>query len=349
MVKGQLSVKLEVREQTKALEPLTGVVFPVVHSVLGSAGIGAMVAEAYGLDAFFQCELLLAGMNDTYLLTTRQTRYVARVYRAAWRSAAAIAYELDLLVHLADRGVPVSAPVRARDGRLARPLLTPEGTRHLALFTYAAGDPFTWTNLEHCDRAGRLLAALHGASDDFASAHARAALDLEYLIEIPLAAIRPFLAHRPGDLAYLVAFATRLRSRLATLGTDLDWGVCHGDFSSTGNFRVANDSAVAVFDFDLCGPGWRVFDLAPIQRAAVGYKNRRIWRTFLRGYLECRRLGPADLAAVPLFYALARLWSLGMRAAHVDRWGVLFMGDWYVDWQLRVFRQWEAGHNKRDT
>jgi Ser/Thr protein kinase RdoA (MazF antagonist) len=277
-------------------------------------------------------------------LTTKHARYVARVYRAAWRSADEIAYELELLVHLAGKGVRVSAPVPARDGRLALPLLTPEGVRYLALFTYVEGNPLTWTNPEHCDLAGRLLAAIHDASDDFVSTHTRTALDLEYLIEVPLAALAPFLARRPDDWAYLVAFAARLRARLTALSAALEWGVCHGDFSSTGNFRIGSDSAVTVFDFDLCGPGWRVFDLAPIQRAAVGYKNRRIWRTFLRGYLECRRLDSADLAAVPLFYALARLWSLGMRAAHVTRWGVLFMGDWYVDWQLRVFRQWEAAH-----
>ena len=64
---------------------------------------------------------------------------------------------------------------------------------------------------------------------------------------------------------------------------ELEWGVCHGDFSSTGNFHVAPDGTITVFDFDLCGPGWRVSDLAPIRRAAVGHKNRRIWREFLRG------------------------------------------------------------------
>jgi Ser/Thr protein kinase RdoA (MazF antagonist) len=315
---------------------------PVVHSVIAADAVRTTLTKAYRFDRDLRCDLFLAGMNDTYLLTSNGKRHVARIYRAGWRSVDEISYEVQLLVHLQRQGVSVAAPVAASDGRYIHPLPASEGMRHLVVFEYATGISPSWTDAVHCYRAGRLLASLHAASDSFVSPNARTPLDLEYLIDAPLAAIRPFLSRRPDEWAYLEGFAARLRGRIELVGPELEWGVCHGDFSSTGNFHVAPDGIITVFDFDLCGPGWRVSDLAPIRRAAVGHKNRRIWREFLRGYTEMRPLSRADLAAVPLFYVLGRLWSMGMRAANVTRWGALFMGEWYVDWQLKVFRQWEA-------
>lgn len=315
--------------------------FPVSHSVLAPDALRAILAGTYKFRGEFRCELIRAGMNDTYLVTTRNARYVARVYRAGWRSMTEIAYELDLLVHLARQGVNVAAPLEARDGQFVHLVPALEGTRQLVVFNYAAGVPLTWTNGEHCYRAGRLLASIHEASDTFMSPYARAPLNFHCLIERPLADIRPFLARRPPDLGYLTDFAARRRAELEAVGPELEWGVCHGDFSTADNFRVADDRMPTIFDFDLCGPGWRISDLAPIRRVAIGHENPRIWREFLRGYTEKRPLARADLAAVPLFHVIGQLWSMGMRAANVKRWGAILMGDWYIDWQLKAFRQWE--------
>jgi Ser/Thr protein kinase RdoA (MazF antagonist) len=319
---------------------------PVVHSILDAAAVRSVIERVYPFGERTTCALMQAGMNDTYLLAARGARSIARVYRAGWRSGAEILCELQLLAHLAERGVPVSEPIPASDGSLMIPLSAPEGERFLVLFTYVEGQAPTWTNYEHCRKAGALLARVHDAADDFVGLYDRAPLDVSYLIERPLEAIRPFLLGRPDDWSYLCGFADRLRARLAGITDHLEWGACHGDFSSTGNFCVGGNGDITVFDFDLCGPGWHTSDLAPMQRAAIGHRDRRIWRSFLRGYLDTRRLPSADLAAVPLFYAACRLWSIGMRARHTRRRGALYMDRWYVDWQLRVFRQWEAAHGR---
>jgi Ser/Thr protein kinase RdoA (MazF antagonist) len=328
-----------------AVADVTDATFPVVHSVIAADALRPFFSLAYGFDRHLRCDLLLAGMNDTYLLRTVDgRRYVARVYPAGSRSKSEVLFELELVLHLAREGVNVAAAVATLDGEYVLPLTTCEGTRHVAVFDYVRGAPLAWTDPRHCYAAGRLLARLHDASEGFRGSGSRAPLDADYLIDRPLAAIAPFLSSRPADAAYLEAFAARLRQRLATIAPELQWGVCHGDFSSTGNFHVTEDMTVTVFDFDLCGPGWRIYDLAPVRRAAVGHKNRRIWREFLRGYTDARWLSSADLAAVPVFYVIARFWSIGMRASGVKRWGTVFMADWYLDWQLNVFRQWEAKH-----
>jgi Ser/Thr protein kinase RdoA (MazF antagonist) len=121
------------------------------------------------------------------------------VYRARWRSHSDVAYEVELLTYLAGRGVSVSMPIAGTDGAATRALRAPEGTRQLVLFTFAQGKPLSWDIEDHCYLAGQVAAAVHTASDGFKSRHSRFSLDVNYLIDVPLATIRPFLAQRPDD------------------------------------------------------------------------------------------------------------------------------------------------------
>jgi Ser/Thr protein kinase RdoA (MazF antagonist) len=318
--------------------------FPVTYSTLSPTALLAEVAQTYTVDAPVSCRLLKRGLNDTYLVTTGDDRYIARVYRARWRSPSEIAYELELLAHLTARGVSVSMPIAARDGSLMRPLHAPEGLRYLVLFTYASGTPLAWEKKEHSCLAGRLLAAIHTASDDFVSRHERLPLDLRYLIDTPLAALQPFFAHRPDDWSYLKHFGTRLRERAEdAVQADLDWGVCHGDFGAK-NIHVQGDHMCTIYDFDLCGPGWRAYDLALIAWVVMDQNKSTIWDAFVKGYTETRPLAAADLAAVPLFHVLCHLSSLGVFAENVGDWGILDMSDWLLDRELTFFREWEVEH-----
>jgi Ser/Thr protein kinase RdoA (MazF antagonist) len=215
----------------------------------------------------------------------------------------------------------------------------PEGTRPLVVFSYARGVPLAWTETQS-QLAGRLLASIHTAADDFVSRHTRADLDLDYLVDRPLRTLRRFLMHRPDDWVYLETLAERLRRSVSGLREHLRWGVCHGDFGAK-NIHTDEAHTLTVFDFDRCGPGWRAFDFALVMWAATGRKRKDIWHSFLRGYQETRILGAADLEAVPLFHALAQLSGLGLIAKHADTFGRLRIDDVNLDAWLTFFRRWE--------
>ncbi len=318
--------------------------FPVAHSVFSPEALLGEIATAYAIETPVTCQLLRRGLNDSYLLTTNSKRFVVRVFRARWRSPSDIAYELELLTHLAAKGVPVSVPLATRDGSLSRSLSAPEGTRQAALFTYARGRPFSWKEAKHSYLAGRLLAAIHAESEDFVSRHPRFRLDLEYLIDTPLSMIRPFLANRPEDWSYLQGLAARLRARVeAVARAGLDWGLCHGDFGAN-NAHIAEDQILTVFDFDFCGPGWRAYDFVMTRWGALDHDYRSIWDSFLKGYTEMRPWSEADLAAVPLFDTIRHVWGMGLRAGNARYQGTLSMSYGYLDHRFRTFRKWEAEH-----
>jgi len=95
----------------------------------------------YNIGHLRSCKLLHRSLDDTYLITTADDRYVPRAYRAGRRSLPHIRYELDLLVHLNRSGVPVSIPVAVRDGGDMRVLPAPEGGVTIELGTAVGGDP----------------------------------------------------------------------------------------------------------------------------------------------------------------------------------------------------------------
>jgi Ser/Thr protein kinase RdoA (MazF antagonist) len=315
---------------------------PVAHSVIAPEAVATALADAYGLRAPVRGQLLWHGVNDTYLLISRGGQQVARVYRSGWRSMEEIAYELDLLTHLAARGVAVAVPLPTAEGCLIHALPAPEGERQVAVFVYIEGRPMSWADHRHSFLAGRLAAEVHRGSDDFMTRHCRTALDLKHLIDEPLAVVRPFFGHRPGDWDDLARLAAELRSRATeAVGGGLEWGVCHGDFGAS-NIHILDRSA-SVFDFDLCGPGWRVWDFVAA-RAMTQYERRsEIWESFVRGYTEIRPINASDLAAVPLFHAISRLWSLGAHAQNAGYRGSWRLSDSFLDTYIAFFRRWQEG------
>jgi Ser/Thr protein kinase RdoA (MazF antagonist) len=320
-----------------------GEVFPVTYSVVAPADVLDEIKRHYRIAQPTACCLLRRGLHDSYLVTAPGDRYVARLYRTGARSSSDVGYELDFLTHLARKGVSVSRPVPDGDGRSMQLLSAPEGPRLFVIFTYASGARVRWDEMES-RLAGRLLSEIHATSSDFVSAHARDGFDLEHLIDRPMTSLRPFLSHRRNDWGYLSALVERIRARLTALASDLDWGVCHGDFGAK-NIHIDQGRRLTAFDFDRCGPGWRAFDFALVMWAASGRKRPEMWRAFLAAYLERRNLSAADLAAMPLFHALARLGSLGLLATHANAWGKLRVDDTNLDGSLGFFRQWEAEYS----
>jgi Ser/Thr protein kinase RdoA (MazF antagonist) len=319
---------------------------PVTYSTLATDALAVRLEAGYELDAVTACRFLHRGLNDSYLVETANGRYVLRVYRAGWRTPDEIAYEIAALEHLGRKGVPVALPVRRRDGAAIDWLPAPEGSRAAVLFTHAPGRELDGS-VEDSRRYGRAVASVHRATDDFAPEHARFSLDLDHLLTEPMAAIRPFLCHRPVDLDFLETVASGLARRIAALPAgEMDRGFCHGDFH--GDNAHIGERAVTLFDFDCCGPGWRAYDIAVFRwRWGDDEKGNERWAAFLEGYRSLRPIGERDLAAVPLFVAARAIWLRGLHAANTANWGRSWLNDAYWDRLLGGLREWQAKHRAR--
>jgi Ser/Thr protein kinase RdoA (MazF antagonist) len=196
---------------------------------------------------------------------------------------------------------------------------------------------------------------MHAASDDFLSPHSRFPLDLAFLLDTSLQTIQPVLAHRGEDWAYLLQLADALKKHIGRLPSQaLNMGACHGD-AQGGNANLTGEK-LTFFDFDVCGHGWRVYDLAVFYWGAALGKSRlgwndqqveQVWAAYLEGYQEQRPLSDLDLQAIPLFVAVRHFWFLGVHTANWDYWGWGEVNDRFFDGELTFLREWVAQHIER--
>lgn len=333
--------------------------FPVTHSLLAAPAIADRVASLYDLGDILSCALLRHDLNDNYLVTTTSARYVLRVSpsvavgRVSGRDFDQIAYELDLLERLDGAGIPVAKPIHTRQGERILTLLAPEGDRPAVLFSYAAGKHLTPPQ-QTPDTAllyGRSVARLHRAAEGLQSPHAPRPLDRETLIERPLAAVRPYLAHRPDDLNTVQTIADELAERMDRLAASgADRGPCHGD-AQGGNATLTTEGSITFFDFEYCGPGPRAYDIAVFCWGAALGVSRLGWEqstvdnlceAYLRGYEEIRPLRALDREAILPLVAVRELWYLGVQAGSWAHYGLTIDLDAFFDRELRFLREWGA-------
>jgi Ser/Thr protein kinase RdoA (MazF antagonist)/SAM-dependent methyltransferase len=331
--------------------------FPAQRSIVSAAALAARLLPCYDLPPPVRCEFLQQGDNDTYLVhagtpglpdgadrPAAPARSVLRVYRLGKHPRAAVEAEVALLDMLHTSGAAVAPAIRRRDGAAVATLEAPEGPRYAVLFAFAPGDlaGFGMTPAQ-ARRYGQEVARLHAAADAASGPFARPPLDLEALLDRPLARLAALLAHRPRDAAALRALADRLRGRLAALPrTRPQWGLCHGDLHKRNVVFAAGD-APTILDFDCAGEGWRAYDLAVLLwSTALQGLGTALWERYLEGYQELRPLGPAERDAVPAFVAARDLWTMGVEAGRVEA-GAVGRGqlpDSYWDRRLAALHAW---------
>lgn len=320
-------------------------IFPVHHSTLSADALSMKVLRDYNVGIPTECTLLTRGLNDTYVVVTDDGKFVLRIYRKAWRSESEILFELEALLHLAGKGVSVSAPIRRKDGRITGIVAAPEGPRYIVLFSYAPGAEPTYERESEAESYlyGKVAAQIHAATDTFRGSFHRFSLDLDHLLTLPLRACEPLLAHRPTDRTYLAGLAEKLRSLLQELpSSGLERGFCHGDLYGW-NANLDDHNTLTVYDFDCCGMGWRAYDVAVFRWGArIRGKDQERWPSFIRGYTEQRPLNEVDLQAVPYFVAIRHFWLLGLHIGYSRDGGSGWLNDGYFDRALKFFREWET-------
>jgi Ser/Thr protein kinase RdoA (MazF antagonist) len=323
-------------------------IFPVTHSVLSTTALGKTIRAEYNVSNITAIIFYQAGLNDTYLISGSTEKYILRVYSKDWRSLSDIYCEIDLLLHLHKQHIAVATPIARNDDNYITSVEAPEGTRHMVLFTYAQGNnlAFDRHSKQHAEFYGASMAAMHTALDNFTTVHKRFKLDIQYLLEQPLKIIKPFLFHRADDWWYLQQLSAQIKNQYNTYATDsLTQGYCHGDLNGE-NAHLHNNKLV-LFDFDCCGAGNQVYDLAVFRWGSrLQKKEKQLWPYFITAYQGKRNLSASDLQAIPLFIGIRHIWHIGLHILlSADR-GQHWINDQYFERQITFLKNWEKELHK---
>lgn len=323
--------------------------FPIQDSTLDSRTLSELVLRRYRIAGPIRCHYFSFGLNDTYLVCSRNETTYMRIYRYRWRTRQEIKGELDLLLYLKRRGLSVSVPIKRMNGRFINHLDAPEGVRYGVLFTSARGHQQTLDD-QRSRKYGDLVAQIHDATDRTRKKFQRFSIDSEHLLHRPIRSLEPFLRHRERDLRYVQEVAldleSAIESRLSTSAPE--YGICHGDLHGE-NLHVDKSGQLTLFDFDCCGYGWRAYDLsvflwsrvsfADWSRNAKANRTRR-WNAFLDGYTKIRQLKPSELEAAMLFVPIRHIWMMGLHTNGTQAWGRDWINDRYFDRCISFIKNW---------
>jgi Ser/Thr protein kinase RdoA (MazF antagonist) len=259
--------------------------------------IARLVETQYEIGSVTECRSMHDGLNHTFAITADRGQYAVRVYgRNKWwvRGDTDLLFELDLLDHLYKYGVSVACSIRTRTGQR----LTTIDARRVGLFTWAPGKPKHNTPAQ-VFRVGATLAEIHVVADSFESTHHRYRLDLSTLLDRYIGTLGLDRVSA-AEARFVRRYIAEIRRRLAEFDPGpTSWGVIHGDVQEL-NYHFDGDR-ITFFDFDLCGYGWRAYDIA-VYYTRIPKEQRG---ALIRGYESVRPLTTAEHEMLPTFGRLA--------------------------------------------
>jgi homoserine kinase type II len=248
--------------------------------------------------------------NSNYLVDTSAARFILTLYEKRV-DAGDLPFFLDLLDHLADRGLPVPPAIRDRDGVAIQTL---EG-RPACLIRFLDGVSLTRPTPEQAATAGAARGALHAAVADFHGDRPNS---------LGVADWRPLLTRCGSDLD---AIAPGLFARVdrALAAVEADWphdlptSVIHADLFPD-NVLMLGARVTGLIDFYFACRDIRAYDVAVMHTSWAfdpqGAPLDRVGPALLAGYAGSLGLSAAERAALPVLakgacirFLLTRAWD----------------------------------------
>jgi Ser/Thr protein kinase RdoA (MazF antagonist) len=315
---------------------------PVRHSLFDPKGLVGVLDETYHLTTNQEAnpvfiQFYSRGSNDLYKVTVGDRSYLLRISRFGSRSDY-VQGEIDLLNDLAQTTLPAPSPVKAKDDSYLCSIQAPEGNRLAVLFNYLEGSFVRWAvDTPTCRALGEACARFHRWADQVEDRYKRPQIDPTFLLETPIERLDRLRLLSSADLAWVKALAETIRPHLLMLPQETPfYGLCHGDMHHANALR--RDNSIALLDFDFCGYGHRVYDLATY-KASVW--DESLQSVFFEGYGAVREISEVELGLIPYFVVARQIWSLGHIALGGEHWGLVWTADRMRGGleQLRIFSE----------
>jgi len=257
--------------------------------------------------------------NAVFKVTHPSTgeRFVLRVHRAGYRTDAELRSELQWTAALIQDGIEAPSVVPTKAGELFVTVSHPSvpEPRQCDLLRWVDGSIIGSVEGGHVATAeevrsshylaGRLAALIHNHGESWPrpAGFTRLHMDFDGLIG-SRAYLGPYSACKlltPDQVALLDQAREGIRGALAAFGQTPDrYGLTHGDFLPENLLREGDK--VRIIDFDDCGYGWHVMDIATSMMFLLGEPQYDdAFAGFVGGYRSIRALPDEHLEMLPVF------------------------------------------------
>ncbi|TSA51072.1 MAG: homoserine kinase [Nitrosomonadales bacterium] len=272
--------------------------------------------KGYSLGELLDLKGIASGVTNTnYFVTTTSGRYVLTLFEH--NSAAELPYFLNLMAHLADRGIPCPHPVADIGGGYLGEL----NGKPASLVSCLRGRSIETPTVLHCAQVGAVLARMHLAGQSYPATmenprgpHWWAATAAKVLPALA--------ADQRGQLEAELAFQAEFRN------LNLPRGVIHADLFRD-NVLFDGDELGGLIDFYYACNDVLAYDLAITANDWCvnedGSLDEARARAMAAAYQQVRPLSPAEREAWPalLRAAALRFWLSRLHDLHFPQAGEL--------------------------
>ncbi|NBA87439.1 phosphotransferase [Emticicia sp. CRIBPO] len=325
--------------------------FAVSNSTLSANELGIFLKQRFALPENTTCKLLKTGINHTYLVDAGHQKFIYRVYSYQWRTEMEILEEIRLLEELKAHDIPVSYALKDAEGQYIQILDAPEGQRSGVMFSYAAGEKLLNFPKELHEKIGEIMAQMHKVTHDLSLK--RVNYGTETLLSEPLKYISQFLSAEADEMGFLLSTREVLLKHIREANTDeIRKGIIHTDIWCD-NLNILNNEEVTLFDFDFCGNGWLVQDVAyyilqikSTEKVNEEYKEKKAW--FLKGYESVTPLTATEKSLIPTLAMSCYYFYLGIQCRRYDNWSNVFLNENYLKRFISILLKGWFDYNEMD-
>jgi len=307
--------------------------FPVVCSTLSATHLATFLQQQYGFGAGTTCLLLRAAINHAYLVTDGEQKYVFRVYSYNWRTELEITEEIGLLKLLKENDIPVSYALPDAQGNFIQHIPAPEGMRMGVLFSYAKGEKVLYFTEALHYKLGVIMARMHAITHNLP--FNRVQYTPAVLLIDSFERIKQFLAADTDEMQWMKQAQQQLLQLFSNAPVSfVRTGVVHLDIWFD-NLNIHNNGDITLFDFDFCGTGWLLLDLAYYQLQLFHIEkdpeqHQLKLNSFLKGYESITPIPEAEKQMIPAASVSMYFFYLGVQCQRFENWSNTFLNETYL-------------------
>jgi len=316
--------------------------FPVIASILSQNKLGEFISEKYNLEDNFKCELFRTGVNHTYFMSNSNRKYVVRVYCYNWRTKVEIEQELKLLKLLKTHNLSVSVPIADKNENYIQEINAPEGLRYVVLFTFAEGKKMRFMTNETCFEIGSVMAKIHNVTAT--KKIERIDYNSNVLLYTAYDSLKVFFSDDLNEMLYLKETSSKIAKSFDKNNLfENQKGIVHLDIWYD-NLSVNKENKIIIFDFDNCGNGPLILDIAYFCKQLFFIESDKNEyeikvESFLKGYKSKRKLSEKEIQLIPEAGASIFVFYLGVQAQRFD-WSNIFLTENYLKMFVGRIKNW---------
>lgn len=296
----------------------------------------------YPFAAEGKLSLLCRSENATFLLEAAGKRFALRLHRGNYHQRADIESELHWLNALRETGIVVPQAITDCDGQAVQTLTLADGSvRHAVLFDWIEGDmPTTDVDPRAFQQLGHITARLHQHSKSWQKPAGFQRIVWDHHSMVSPQSHWGDWRDAPGLLARdhhtVEDVIARVGHELATFGKDpARYGLIHADLRLTN--LLLHKGETRVIDFDDCGMGWYLHDLAAAISFVEHHPRAADWvDNWIKGYEQVAHISDEEMAMVPTLLIQRRIQLLAWVGSHVQTEMAQSLGPQWADHSVRL-------------